>query len=155
MRLWHYQLLPYLPLNQLRGQYRECCPLRGKYWGKKHAIIQYIFKYNYYLLWSYHLKVMSELQKRKPHYKLKDNWLLLFYRGKDLKICDDVPNSKLDILQSYPEHNDKMLEENLNNLKYAVNDKGKIKNIDLFQYFPNIKDHGKYDREYWLSWFRS
>ena len=29
MRLWHEQLIPVLPKNQLLGQYRECCALRG------------------------------------------------------------------------------------------------------------------------------
>ena len=27
MRLWHEQLIPILPKNQLLGQHRECCPL--------------------------------------------------------------------------------------------------------------------------------
>ena len=27
MRLWHYKLIPYLPKNQLLGQYRECCAI--------------------------------------------------------------------------------------------------------------------------------
>jgi uncharacterized protein (TIGR02328 family) len=30
MRLWHYKLIPYLPRQQLLGQHRECCALRGK-----------------------------------------------------------------------------------------------------------------------------
>ncbi len=39
MRLWHYQLIPHLPCQQLLGQHRECCALRGKGWGKKHATV--------------------------------------------------------------------------------------------------------------------
>ena len=30
MRLWHQALIPYLPRQQLLGQHRECCALRGK-----------------------------------------------------------------------------------------------------------------------------
>lgn len=29
MRLWHEQMIPKLPKNQLLGQHRECCALRG------------------------------------------------------------------------------------------------------------------------------
>ena len=29
MRLWHEQLIPILPKNQLLGQHRECCAIRG------------------------------------------------------------------------------------------------------------------------------
>ena len=31
MRLWHEQMIPKLPKNQLLGQHRECCALRGKW----------------------------------------------------------------------------------------------------------------------------
>lgn len=30
MRLWHKDLIPYLPRQQLLGQWRECCPYSGK-----------------------------------------------------------------------------------------------------------------------------
>lgn len=33
MRLWHEVLIPKLPRQQLLGQHRECCALRGKGWG--------------------------------------------------------------------------------------------------------------------------
>lgn len=36
MRLWHQSLIPKLPRQQLLGQHRECCALRGLGWGKKH-----------------------------------------------------------------------------------------------------------------------
>ena len=31
MRLWHEQMIDSLPKNQLLGQHRECCALRGNY----------------------------------------------------------------------------------------------------------------------------
>ena len=37
MRLWHEELISKLPRQQLLGQHRECCVLRGNGWGKKHA----------------------------------------------------------------------------------------------------------------------
>ena len=32
MRLWHQSLIPHLPRQQLLGQHRECCALRGAGW---------------------------------------------------------------------------------------------------------------------------
>lgn len=156
MRLWHQDLIPYLPLNQLRGENQECCSLRGKNWGRKHVIVNYVFKYNYLLLWRYHLKIINEILKRKPHYNFDTKWFSSRYRGRSLGFVDmsDLPNFFIKFEKNYYiEHNDKMLEENLNNLKYGLNDKGKVKNIDLFKFFPDVKDYGKYDKEYWLEWF--
>ena len=39
MRLWHEELISKLPRQQLLGQHRECCALRGNGWGKKHATV--------------------------------------------------------------------------------------------------------------------
>ena len=43
MRLWHEKLISKLPRQQLLGQHRECCALRGNGWGKKHATVDYVF----------------------------------------------------------------------------------------------------------------
>ena len=45
MRLWHQKLIKHLPRQQLLGQHRECCALRGKGWGKKHSVVDYVFTY--------------------------------------------------------------------------------------------------------------
>ena len=45
MRLWHQSLISLLPRQQLLGQHRECCALRGKGWGRKHATVDYVFTY--------------------------------------------------------------------------------------------------------------
>ena len=34
MRLWHEDLIRKLPRQQLLGQHRECCALRGNGWAK-------------------------------------------------------------------------------------------------------------------------
>ena len=46
MRLWHEQMIPKLPKNQLLGQHRECCELRGNGWNKKHKTVDYVFLYS-------------------------------------------------------------------------------------------------------------
>lgn len=43
MRLWHEQMISKLPKNQLLGQHRECCELRGNGWNKKHKTVDYVF----------------------------------------------------------------------------------------------------------------
>ena len=45
MRLWHEELIPLLPRQQLLGQHRECCAMRGNGWGKKHRVVDYVFKH--------------------------------------------------------------------------------------------------------------
>lgn len=42
MRLWHQELISKLPRQQLLGQHRECCALRGKGWQRKHATVNYV-----------------------------------------------------------------------------------------------------------------
>ena len=35
MRLWHEEIIHLLPKNQILGQHRECCALRGNGWNGK------------------------------------------------------------------------------------------------------------------------
>lgn len=69
MRLWHYELLPYLPKSQLLSQKRECDLI----WkdianGKKtnHILINYIWGYQDYLkqLNIYYVLLKKEFDKR-------------------------------------------------------------------------------------------
>ena len=61
MRLWHEALIPYLPRQQLLGQHRECCALRGLGWGRKHATVNYVFEHHPAHLVAYHILVMEEM----------------------------------------------------------------------------------------------
>ena len=123
MRLWHQKLIPYLPRQQLLGQHRECCALRGKGWGRKHATVDYVFKYNPACLVAYHYKVMDEMKRRG--YNPDSIWLCCDYRGKELgytqpmEFCDNIVlNLCMNLDETiYPEHNEKYLEECLDNLK--------------------------------------
>ena len=72
MRLWHEQLIPLLPKNQLLGQHRECCALRGNGWNKKHKTVDYAFSYTPYHLFIFHSLVMDEMEKRG--YKVSAEW---------------------------------------------------------------------------------
>ncbi len=115
MRLWHIDLLPLLPRQQLLGQHRECCALRGNGWGKKHAVVDYIFIYHPKMLFDYHMAVMEEMQKRG--YSIDKLWKQKKYRG---KTCyEDYPEQyyKQAYKKRYPEHNIDYLKLCLENLR--------------------------------------
>ena len=118
MRLWHQTLLPYLDSKRLLSQHRECCALRGKGWGRKHATIDYVFKYDLAHLFNYHMRVIYEMHERG--YMVDGHWCYRVYRGKNLP-CATIHevgqfNPKTSAI-IYPEHDDKYLKECLLNLK--------------------------------------
>lgn len=124
MRLWHEKLLPYLPRQQLLGQHRECCALRGAGWGKRHATVNYVFDHPKEWLYCYHLKVMLEMFKRGYHPDLI--WLDMSYQGSNMPPIqyteDNAPdfdelNKKLESIV-YPEHNYRYLKSCIRNLEW-------------------------------------
>ena len=86
MRLWHQRLIHYLPRQQLLGQHRECCALRGKGWGKKHSVVNYVFEHPYSWLFYYHRLVLCEMSARV--YKFSYDWACENYRGTSLLYTD-------------------------------------------------------------------
>lgn len=126
MRLWHQTLIPKLPRQQLLGQHRECCALRGLGWGKPHSVVNYVFKYSREKLEDYHALVMQEMENRG--YKVTEQWWLRNYRGKRLSCTSLMLNSiAVPKLLVYPEHNDAYLKECVDNLHR----KGVILNVCL------------------------
>ena len=127
MRLWHQKLIPYLPRQQLLGQHRECCALRGKGWGKKHATVDYVFKYRPVNLIAYHYLVMDEMEKRGYH--PDPIWRRTDWRGNMLgeekdttwlcgpALTDYFMTLKATDCMLYPEHNDEYLKECIDNLR--------------------------------------
>lgn len=113
MRLWHEELIPKLPRQQLLGQHRECCALRGLGWKKKHATVDYVFEYSPFKLYHYHMKVMNEMKRRG--YQNNSIWENPTYRGKKCEAYDEINDSSDDLLP-YPEHDSKYLAECLDNL---------------------------------------
>lgn len=80
MRLWDYRIISSLPTQQLMGLHRECCALRGQSWGKKHMVVDYVWKHPYYRLFLYHKKVMFEIKARDIA-ELNPDWLDPNYTG--------------------------------------------------------------------------
>ena len=114
MRLWHEEIIHLLPRNQLLGQHRECCALRGNGWGKKHKTVDYVFLYSPYHLFVYHSLVMDEMEKRG--YKVSIEWRDKNYRGKEAEKYDDLEEKTIDS-PIYKEHNDEYLSECIENLR--------------------------------------
>ena len=114
MRLWHEKIIHLLPKNQLLGQHRECCALRGNGWKKKHKTVDYVFSYPPYLLFRYHLLVMDEMEKRG--YNVSGEWKDKNYRG---KIAEKYIDLEEEIIEDtiYKEHNIEYLDECIENLR--------------------------------------
>lgn len=125
MRLWHQRLIPILPRQQLLGQHRECCALRGKGWGRKHATVDYVFAHDPALLIAYHWLILDEMRHRG--YKYAPEWDRAEFRGKQLGVDKHwynllillTPVRDLDGNERtlYPEHDDAYLKECLDNLR--------------------------------------
>lgn len=115
MRLWHEKLIPQLPRQQLLGQHRECCALRGLGWKKKHATVDYVFEYSPYKLYQYHMLVIEEMQRRG--YKNDPLWEDPMYRGKSCLAYEkgDI-HFEEETRPIYPEHDTAYLDECINNL---------------------------------------
>ena len=113
MRLWHEELIPLLPRQQLLGQHRECCAMRGNGWGKKHRVVDYVFKHSLHDLELYHAKVMQEMFNRG--YKVSSEWFYRNYRGKHI---NTVPNDLIPLIKEkvYLEHDGVYMHECLENL---------------------------------------
>ena len=124
MRLWHQKLIPHLPRQQLLGQHREICALRGAGWGRKHSVVNYVFDHDPAYLVAYHYLIMKEMEDRG--YKPDQTWKDLDWRGKTLGSDTTFCNHNLfvSIMTStavseeniYTEHNDAYLQECLSNL---------------------------------------
>ena len=125
MRLWHQKIISHLPRQQLLGQHRECAALRGRGWGRPHSVINYVFTHSTSALVAYHYLIMDEMERRGYH--PDSTWRDPNYRGTALGIQsgwanpEGVKNYLSSTLISgepiYLEHNDKYLQECLDNLK--------------------------------------
>ena len=120
MRLWHEELIRKLPRQQLLGQHRECCALRGNGWKKPHATVNYVFNYSYKRLFYYHCFIIHEMISRG--YNVSEEWLEANYRGKECKPISKDLSINLRWLDKktknlYPEHNETYMRECLENLE--------------------------------------
>lgn len=85
MRLWHIDLIPYLPKSQLLAQWRELNSIFKK--QDKHILINYIYNYEKKYLYTYTDEVIKEMIKRGYQIHSFDNWLTYFDGGDAYDAC--------------------------------------------------------------------
>lgn len=105
MRLWHIDLIPYLPKSQLMAQWRELNLIYKK--QDKHILINYIYNYPKKYLLHYSNRVLFEMRKRGINVKSFENYFDCFY---------DMINFKPEFPLRFTEHDDEYLLCNYYNL---------------------------------------
>ena len=104
MRLWHIDIIKFLPKSQLIAQWRELNSIYKN--SNKHILINYIYNYDKSYLLYYSNKVIDELNKRKINITSLANYNLYF------KSCKLDNNPKV-----FKEHNNEYLQICYYNLK--------------------------------------
>ena len=67
MRLWHYEMIPALPRQQLLSQWRECCAIASNIAKKgtpNHILVNKVLEYPTIHFVCYTNKVLDEMHKR-------------------------------------------------------------------------------------------
>jgi uncharacterized protein (TIGR02328 family) len=85
MRLWHYELLPYLPDAQFKGQLRELVAIMHDWKNKgktNHLLINRVMEYSKRDLVAYFLKYEVQYQQRYGKWLYK-------YSGEFIRFYDD------------------------------------------------------------------
>lgn len=106
MRLWHYEIILYLPKSQLIAQWRELNSIFTK--QDKHILINYIYNYLKDYLYTYSNLVLDEMKKHGYQIKKWDNYNEYF---------GDLRFSKPNMSLIYSEHNSEYFEICYWNLK--------------------------------------
>ena len=142
MRLWHYEMIPILPRQQLLGQHRELAALRGNGWGKKHSTINYVFLHPWEYLYQYHMLILKEMQRRGYH--PDPRWEKFDYRGKNCAALIIDWECRTRINKQYPEHDKKYLHSCLKNLsaKLQAAPEGKYKQAEIIAFFAWAQETG-------------
>lgn len=109
MRLWHIDLIPYLPKSQLLAQWRELNSIFKK--QDKHILINYIYDYPKNYLVNYTIKVYHEMAHRGYCIRNWDNFTNYF---KEEDFYNKYVSNDLDI---FTEHNKEYLTICYYNLK--------------------------------------
>ena len=84
IRLWHKDLIPYLPKNQLLGQWRECCCIAKNIADNgtpNHILVNKVLNYPPKHFYTYGLLIYNEMRKR--NYKTDMNKFEKYFNGKN------------------------------------------------------------------------
>lgn len=84
IRLWHKDLIPYLPKNQLLGQWRECCCIAKNIADNgtpNHILVNKVLNYPLKHFYTYGLLIYNEMRKR--NYKTNMNKFEKYFNGEN------------------------------------------------------------------------
>ena len=132
MRLWHYELIPYLPQEMLVSQWRELVAIKRQ-WEKgtlKHRLVSYVKDYDKAYFCSYIVLVVTEMINRNINFNEK-------LYGELVNFCEK--DSKIDFKEIlyYPEHDNRYLRQCLYNLEEKFM-RGIISKDDWEKIYMNI-----------------
>ena len=107
MRIWHKNLIPVLPRQQLLGQWRECCLIAKKDCKPNHVLVNAVTMYPKDHFYTYCKMIKQEMLRRgyKVSYAAE---AMIFH-----ELWDYIPNKLLFIGW----HNDRYLQQCLANLQ--------------------------------------
>ena len=110
MRLWHKDLIPVLPRQQLLGQWRECCLIAKNIKEKgtpNHLLVNKIMDYpiEHFLLYSASIYFEMIWKGFKPNEQCFSKWIPLFGNDKDETPCPYY----MDLFKDW--HNDRYLHQ--------------------------------------------
>lgn len=91
MRCWHKLLIPYLPDNQLRGQWKECALIAygiDKNGTPNHLLVNRILEYPYCEFETYCDLVQREMQKRG--YRITNQSYSRIHGERSLAYCGNI-----------------------------------------------------------------
>ena len=108
MRLWHIDLIEYLPKSQLLAQWRELNSIFKK--QDKHILINYVYNYDKKYLYMYSQELLRVFINRNYKVKNFDNFINYFADIKD-KMRQEYLWSGQKLVQKYrfTEHNNEYL----------------------------------------------
>lgn len=112
MRLWHIDLLPYLPNQMIISQWRECLAIKRQ-WDKgtlKHRLVSYVMRYEKIWLFDYVKVLIAQMKNRNINYQ--KNLYDEFYEWSE----QNTYIMKPPILR-YSEHDDRYLKQCYYNLQ--------------------------------------
>lgn len=105
MRLWHIDLIPYLPKSQLIAQWRELNSIYKK--QNNHILINYVYNYGKEYLLYYSNRILFEMEQRNVRVKSFENFFNYF---------GDILYFRTMLTYRFAEHNDEYLLCNYYNL---------------------------------------
>ena len=136
MRLWHYELIPYLPKAMVISQWQECIAIKRQ-WEKgtlKHRLVSYVIGYDKRYFGNYVSMILTEMTFRKIKHQKKYYKEFNDFCGERIY---DYGGYTGDVFR---QHNDRYLKQCLYNLQEKA-DRGIITQEEWQLIYNNFKEY--------------